>query len=206
MRAKPMAAGLAVLAMSAIACNAEPEPPQAPVSDTENSENDAGYSASIVHTTDECDGMVVTYGRFMHLLPEELRRISDLVVGGTPVSRERVYWQYQNERGFMACEEETVVSFRVDEYYKGEGPDIIRFLHTDKSSGDRQVEDGVSYLLFLQTLESEAWQEYLSDGYYLTAQWQGVWKVEGDRAIWQSTSMKVSDLMTLGVRRYPIWD
>ncbi len=197
-----MAAGLAILVISAIACNVEPGPSQAPASDTENSEDAVGYS---VHTTNNCDSLSIVHGRFKSLLPEELRRVSDLIVRGTAVSSETVYYQYRDEWGSMDCIESIVVSFKVDMYYKGDGPDIIRFLQPDEIS-NVLVEEDVPHLLYLQTLEGEAWQEYLGNGYHLTAQGQGIWKVEGDRAVQQSTSMKISDLMTLGVRRYPVWN
>ncbi len=199
MWAKPMAAGLTVLTLSAIACGAGPEPAQVQESDDEG----IGYTANIVHTTDGCDSSSIVHGSYKSLLPEELRRVSDLIVRGTVVSSETVYYQYRDEQGYKNCTEAIVASFKVDRYYKGDGPDTIGFLQPDET-WNALVEEGVPHLLYLQRLEVKAWQEYLGNGYSPTAQAQGIWKVEGDRAIQRGISMKISDLMTLGVRRYPV--
>ncbi len=79
------------------------------------------------------------------------------------------------------------VSFRVDEYYKGEGPESISIMMdaalTDPAVRAISLQEGVSYVLFLFQPDSAEGKAYWNQGYLIQGIQQGVWEVNGDVAV-----------------------
>lgn len=135
-------------------------------------------------------------GSQIHLTPDELASVSSLIVRGTPDGRTTLEKRPATTSDYPASRVESDndlvqfvdrITFRVDEYYKGDGPLVIPIMLSAPSelpSADAiRLEDCASYVLFLFQPDSAEGRSYWDGGYLVQGLGQGVWTVNGNSAV-----------------------
>ena len=150
-----------------------------------NSGADAGSNHSHTHGP-------VARGMQILLTVEELREASELVVKGSPTGRMSLQKVFADSPDYPEhlvtafpdqlhnIEE---ISFRVDEYYKGVGPQKISVMMDADLADDLALEERVDYVLFLFRPDTAEGRAYWNEGYLVQGLRQGLWTVDGDRAV-----------------------
>ncbi len=158
-------------------------------------------------------------GTQLILTIDELTAVSDLIVRGSPTDQVTMqknpaqspdYPEGLVSRDRDVMQEIKQVSFRVDEYYKGEGPESISIMMdaalTDPAVRAISLQEGVSYVLFLFQPDSAEGKAYWNQGYLIQGIQQGVWEVNGDvavRAVGSERSLELNQFEDLPLTPAP---
>ena len=158
-------------------------------------------------------------GTQLILTIDELTAVSDLIVRGAPTDQVTMqknpaqspdYPEGLVSRDRDVMQEIKQVSFRVDEYYKGEGPESISIMMdaalTDPAVRAISLQEGVSYVLFLFQPDSAEGKAYWNQGYLIQGIQQGVWEVNGDvavRAVGSERSLELNQFEDLPLTPAP---
>ena len=137
-------------------------------------------------------------------LPDaQLRSIADLIVRGTPTGEARTrkpprypadYPECMREQDADLLKDAKVFSFRVSEYYKGQGPATVN-IFADGSGDYPFMDETASYVLYLNAADFEAARaHYEGGGYVILAAGQGTWKVKDGKATRQAADRETVDL------------
>ena len=126
------------------------------------------------------------------LTVEELREASEMVVKGSPTGRtslQKVFADSPDYPEHLATafpdqlHNIEQISFRVDEYYKGAGPQNISIMVDAGLADDITLKEGVDYVLFLFQPDTAEGRAYWNEGYLIQGLLQGLWTVDRDRAV-----------------------
>ena len=158
-------------------------------------------------------------GTQLILTIDELTAVSDLIVRGSPTDQVTMqknpaqspdYPEGLVSRDRDVMQEIKQVSFRVDEYYKGEGPESISIMMdavlTDPAVRAISLQEGVSYVLFLFQPDSAEGKAYWNQGYLIQGIQPGVWEVNGDvavRAVGSERSLELNQFEDLPLTPTP---
>ena len=127
-------------------------------------------------------------GLEVRLTVAEMMDASDLVVRGEPIGRTTVrkrpattsdYPEHLKLRHAHLIQELEKVSFRVEEYYKGDGPQVIP---VTVEPSILTLEQGTAYVLFLFQPATAEGRAYFDQGFLIHG-FQGLWTVKGDTVI-----------------------
>ena len=159
------------------------------------SAGDAGAVSDSNHRHDSNEIGSITSGIQIHHTLDELASVSDLIVKGAPVSRTTLEKRPATTSDYPASRVSLdrnlihyvdKITFRVDEYYKGDGPRTIPIMLSAPSALGSEnaisLEDGESYVLFLFQPDSVEGRSYWDNGYLVQGLGQGVWTVKGNLA------------------------
>ncbi len=138
---------------------------------------------------------------------EELSEISDLIVFGKVTGQRAAPKSIVEEFADPKRKGETVeatfihhmvlLSFQVDEYFKGTGPKEITIATFDKHPVHLKIEQSQLYILYLNQPRTKEDQEFFENAYYIGTVDQGVWEVRGDLAVQQFDGGKFARLADL---------
>ena len=125
------------------------------------------------------------------LLPlDELKEVSTLVVRGSPTASSTIQKALtgssdypQDLRALHSGQTLNInkITFRVDEYYKGEGASEITIMVDTTGGSAVSLVTETSYVLYLFEPDSDEGKAYWQ-GYLVQGLQQGVWVVDGDTA------------------------
>ena len=139
--------------------------------------------------------------RVVLTLPD-LKEASELVIKGSPTSRKSLQKLYASSPGYPTHLATTYpdelhnieeITFNVDEYYKGSGPQTISVMI---DQGSHQLDEGTTYVLFLFRSDTAEGRAYWNDGYLIQGP-QGLWTVNGETATRQMGEEKSLTLTQL---------
>ncbi len=191
---------VAVLLFASLGCNSDAAPSRETIS------NHEGYSVLV--SEEYPDLSIGTHARVLEFSNKELSLRSDLVVVGKAVDKRDVEKSFVKEFQNPDKKGETlnatfvqhisILSFQVDEYFKGTGPSTIRVAVFDNSKHPSYpaIEHEQPYVLYLYHPQTQENRQFFENAYTITATGQGVWKVRGDKAVQQfryGRSIELSD-------------
>ena len=126
------------------------------------------------------------------LLPlDELKEVSKLLVRGSPTASSTIQKALTGSSDYpedlkALHSGQTLdinkITFRVDEYYKGEGASEITIMVDTTGGSAVSLDTETSYVLYLFQPDSEEGKAYWDQGYLVQGLQQGVWVVDGDTA------------------------
>ena len=186
-----LALALSVLGLSLLACEA--------------GGTEAVSSSNFGHDSGEIGS--ITTGLQIHMTLDELASVSALIVKGVPVGRTTLEKKPATTSDYpasrVAIDRDLIhyvdkVTFRVDEYYKGDGPQTIPImldaLSLLRPGKEISLEDGEAYVLFLFQPDTAEGRSYWNQGYLIQGLRQGVWTVEGNSAVRADGSRETVEL------------
>ena len=155
------------------------------------------YGSVTTHTSEDSNFTIEMNSTSIVLSNEELSEISDLIVFGKVTDQRAAPKSIVEEFADPKRKGETVeatfihhmvlLSFQVDEYFKGTGPKEITIatFDSDKHPVHLKIEQSQLYILYLNQPRTKEDQEFFENAYYIGTVDQGVWEVRGDLAVQQ---------------------